>query len=560
MKPLQLPILGVSDDRAYLDTPQEFVPLSAMRNVLPHAPTKGRRQMGTRPGLVRAFSGRIGAGPVTGLRSINRPSISGGFNLGNATDLAGTSKLSASLLGQVWKLDAVPSMDWSAYIDVTGDSGPANNVVNAACFSLDGTKIIVASNYLKGSYTKAIVVCIDAETGVELWDHSIETASVHRFVNTVRCGSTFVFVATNQYVRVIELATGALVEENNLGGWSSEVVDTGVAFIDSINGFGQTITTETLFVLFAGSTALGGPTSTLNGGTMPDGTVTATPLTIDIPESARDFRSGVMKFSISNASPYPPSVLTQQSYGTQIATTAPNAEQGLARHGYWRFSEQSRNSPYGCKPTAMAVHEDGTVLVVRCNQGWGPTSAFRPSPQLNGAKPFVSATMISPLGVRLWESDEAGSVTNDGFGEGYYSGTPHYNDIKNPTFIACAMDDQKYAVVAGRVNQGGWNVAVLDPDGFRIAEAVTAAGLGTVREGCAALDPVDGNFIVGGDRTSLWKVAFDDVSTVGTNAHLWKINARSGRVVWGYDLLEAVSALAVASSSGGTVYGSDYVS
>lgn len=560
MERLPLPIKGVSDAPAYIDTPGAFVPLNGLRNVLPNSPTKDRQQLGTRPGLRRSFSGRIGAGPVVGLRAINRPSISGGFNLGNSSDMTGDSKLSASLQGQVWRLDSVPSMAWQYYADVTGDGGPANNVVNAVAFSRDGTKIIFATNYLKSGYTKALIVCVDAETGVDLWDHEIEVASTHRFVNTIRCGTSYVFVATNQYVRVLELGTGALVEENDLGGWSTEVVDTGIAFIETVNGFGQQVTTETLFVVFTGSTALTTPTNTLNGGTMPDGTVTATPCIVDIPEAARDFRSGVMKFSIDNSSPHPPTVLSRATYGTQIATSAPNAEQGMARHGYWRFSEHGRNAPYGCTPTAMAVQEDGTVLVIRCNQGWGPTSAFRPSPQLNGGKPFISALKIDPTGALLWESDEAGSVTNDGFGEGYYSPVPHYNDIKKPTFVACAMDDDGYAIVAGRVNQGGWNVAILDADGFRIAEAVTAAGVGTIREGCAAIDPDDGNFIVGGDRTAGWKVAFDDVSTVGTNAHLWKINARSGRVVWGYDLLKSVSALSVACAAGGAVFGTDYVS
>lgn len=560
MDRLPLPIKGVSDASAYIDTPGVFVPLSGLRNVLPHAPTKDRQQIGTRPGLRRSFSGRIGAGPVMSLRSINRPSISTGFNLGNSSDIAGTSLVSQSLLGQVWKLDSVPSMAWKYYADVTGDGGPVANVVNAVAFSRDGTKAIFATNYTKAGYTKSLIVCVDAETGIDLWDHEIEEVSIHRFVNTVRCGTNYVFVATNQYVRVLELSTGALVEENDLGGWSTEVVDTGIAFIETINAFGQRITTETLFVVFTGSTALTSPTNTLNGGTMPDGTVTSTPLIIDIPSAARDFRSGVMKFSIDNSSPHPPTILTRVTFGTQIATTAPNAEKSMARHGYWRFSEHGRNTPYGCTPTAMAVQEDGTILVIRCNQGWGPTSAFRPSPQLNGGKPFLSALKIDPTGALLWESDEAGSITNDGFGEGYYSPVFHYNDIKNPTFLACAMDDDGYAIVAGRVNAGGWNVAILDPDGFRIAEAVTAAGSSTVREGCAAVDSHDGNFIVGGDRTSLWKVAFDDVSTVGTNAHLWKINARSGRVVWGFDLLEPVSALSVACADGEVLFGSDYVS
>ncbi len=533
--PLITPRRGVSDASAFFDQSPEFTAPGSMLNCWLQSADEKRPRIGQRPGLSRVFNGALGAGPIQAMISVQRPSVSN-LRLGQAAAISGSDAGISSVLGNYWLMTTAPAMQRMGYFDVTGDSGPANNSCVAPRFTSDGSGLIVATNYLKGGYTKARVRRINVATGATVWTYDIETAATHRFVNSLSSVAEHgsVAVCTNQYVLVLNADTGALITSLDMNGWSQEAI---ACDYFSTGAFAY------LLVAFNGSQT---------AGTLPN-----LPGVISPGIYAGSFRSGLMLYQISAGALY-----GQVAYGTRLGPTDAYYE---SDHRYARVSEFSSGAPHGCNILGMTVAPDGRCVVLRSNQGWGPTSAYRPSPNETDpdgstGRPYISAFCLDPTGALLWENNNAASVTDEQ-GEGSYAFHPHYNDILTPSFQAIAMDAHGNVCVGGRTNQFGYSVYALDTNGLILWNAKvmgTKASLTTVRETGVCVDPTDGNFVLVGDRNDVWDDATGAPS--GIQANLWKLNGLDGTLVYAFDLLKGVSGLGVAAGGGKLAYTSDYAS
>lgn len=529
---LVIPKRGVADNTEHFATPSDVCAPESMLNVLP---AEGLRQRFTkRRGIQRLFDGALALGPVQGGISVNRASQTGNFILGNRTDIVGSSSARSAILGNAWLLDSAPSMARMHYFDVTSDGGPASVAVNAIAFTQDKTGLIVSTNYTSGGFTKSRVRRIRVSDGVTLWTADIAQAVTNRYVTTLCCSREYVLVCTNQYVRALNLSTGAQVgSEWNLAGWSFQAVQAGTHY-------NSTTGVEHMFVGFNGSVAVG----TRTGGGA-----------IDAGVYAEHFRSGVIKaklipLSLVGAGAW----YSQVSYGTQLGATSLMYE---APHGYYRFSEQSRNAPHGCVVQALAMDSAGGVYVARSSAGWGPTSSYKPTPTSTDpdgsvGRPFVTVTKINEDGPTIYESDAA--EPDQGFPTiGDYA----FTDALNPTFWAGCVDWAGHFYVGGRTNQSLASVYAIDPYGEMLWRANLTGGYpGTtqIARGAMAIDPADNNVLCAGYRNTGWDGAG------GQQAHIWKLSRNDGSVIWAYDIGKAVSGLCIAASGSYIAYGSDYAS
>ncbi len=253
-------------------------------------------------------------------------------------------------------------------------------------------------------------------------------------------------------------------------------------------------------------------------------------------------------------------IVRRIAFGTQLALTDPGSEyasgaNGLP-HNYYRFADQSVQRPHGCVVTDMAVGADGSVVVTRSNQGWGPNATpWRPGAtggSYTPPVPDVTITKINRDGVTVFEIDP-GSNKFDGLGAGY-NGTPHYNDINAPTFRAVAIDANGAVYAAGYQNPSGYSVARISSTGGvdwrkNVVNAGAAVSLSAI-----AVDPTDGNLIVCTPYNAGW-----DGAT--RSAHIFKLAASDGRIIWNFTATPGVAALAVAVSRTGRIaFGTDYPS
>lgn len=523
-----IPDLGVADNTAHAKKPARFCTPANMRNVWLWDVAEGRRRLGSRAGLDRLVQSRIGTGEVQALLSVNRPAATG-YKLGTGTPITGDAKSGAANAGHFWALDRVPSIEWEHNFDVT-DDGPVFHDVNASAVTPDETKVIQACNFLStstGRY-KCRVRCLNAATGATLWTHEIASGSADRFCRTLTTDGVFVFVCTNQYVRVLLLSTGVNQQEFDLGGWSYETVECDWYTSGS---------SRYLLIAFVGSVLAG----TRTGGPIVAG------------RAARDFRSGVMRCLIvepPSSGPYLP-LVRQRFAGIGLGALDDLYE---ADHEYLRFSEVDGRAGHGTMPQGLRCFADGSFVVIHNNHGWGPTedAQFRPDPTECGNQGHKSCSRFNADGTLAWDNDAAQSVTDNGGGEGSYFSHPHYNDILNPTYTAVEVDDAQNIYIGGARNTTGTGYSVYSLDGagsLRWRANVTSANTGSyattkrVRRGAIAIDDGDGNLVLGGDRNSDW----DGASSA--NAHAWKLSTKDGRVLWGWDFGTAVSCSSV--SAGG---------
>lgn len=566
-KRLAIPIRGASNATAFIEDPGDTAPVEILSNARVFDVAEGRARGSVRESLERVFPGTIGSGDVQALKAISLSSQTTGYNLGDQTLLtSGTSKATAFHSGNFWRLDAIPSVEIKYTVDVTGDGGPAAQAVNAVCYSRDGTKVFASCNYLVAFEGRAQVNCYDCASNNLLWSHTIKETGENRFVNTIVAGNEYLFVCTNKYVRCIRIDTGAAVgsTEYDLNGWSSETIEAAVVdeeVADPITA--ETITVERLYVGFDGATAAG----TRTGGGL-----------IDAGIYAANFRAGVMKIGVTKIVDLPgvgpgyPGI-NIVPWSTGLSNSDPFYE---ATHRYFRVADKTAAKGFGCQIKALRATPDGGVVVARTNQGWGPTSAYRPSPTeaspdsagVPTGNPFVSVFKISAAGVLEWENNSAESITNDGSGQGAYALHPHFNDIITPSFEAIAVSDNGSIFVAGRQNHLGYSVYCLESTGSpRWRANVVPAGIGSqVFQAAAAVDPNDGNIWLGGVRNNAWDGSDPDGGGPMTpqDAHLFKLDALTGINVGSFNLNGAVSALAVAVNTselykGKIAYGTDFM-
>ena len=569
MQRLVPPFRGVANSTGFIDTPAGFAPyaldadgLPITRNCIPHTPaSKDRGAIGQRAGHSLVFPQQCGGGlPWQALISVRRSSVVTGYTQASCDQATSGSSLESGALTSVnyIQLDSVPSSDGVGFLD---DGVSHANSVNAAaaCQRLQSGGYylcFVSTNYTgTDGLLKAQIRCFRDDTGETVWTYTISDATLDQFINTMTCSDHFLFVCTNAVVVMLRVTDGSLVTTNTLGGFAQEAIEGGV-YKDASGD-------EWYFVAFNG-TEQAGRTQDTNGADIH---------MIEAGVPASMFRTGVQRYRINNeyvsdVGPYSSAAMTSEALGWGQTATVVNGvavpdnagtDYNEGFHGYFRISERSAVTGHGCLVTALAVDpRNGSVAITRTNQGYGPNStgtdrtSGQPFTPDGAIFPSISVMKISFAGRLLGEWDP-GSITNE-IGVGGV-----YNDIPtgpgdDPSFSVCRINRLGVLCVGGRTNDVGLSVFGLDADIGTILWEGAVQDTGSLRQACAAVDPGDQHFWVGGDRNSAWD------GSGGNDAHLWKMNPSTGEIVRTWDVGSNVSALGIGMMGDGSmVVGMDFI-
>lgn len=527
LRPVILPIRGVANNTAYIDTPSQFAPPDSMRNARPFDTATDRPRIAKRPGLESIVQLPGVTGRVQAVTAVTLSSVITGYRIGTCSQPTdGTSVEAIAPAGNFFRLDSAPSTAAMGYMDLTAsgtNDGPSNNSIHSVAWHSDGERYAVASNYTDSGTSLGVtrISMYHKDTGL-IWTQKLNHASRSMFNNAIRFSQNFLIADQVEKLVVLSLTTGAQVWNTDLAGWSDEVIEFGI-----YNDAG----TEYVLAMFLGS---GRPGTTLEGQIGVTGTSTY---------QSQHFRSGVMKLRISATGD-----LSGVVYGPQLDSSlgAPGNRHYYyeARHNYHRFSEHTAAYPHGCQPTAMRVGPDGSVFYLRCNKGWGPRPTFTPNLQANR----ITICKIGPSGALEWETDDESILETVSFGaDGSYQCDIHppSGPSAYPTLQALAVDANGDIYVAGRVNGAGYScMKIRGADGqvlwrTRLSDPASATTQ-TVYQAAICIDPTDNNPVVGLHRNALWySQRTPSVVVAGgssRNAQLVKLDANSGNSVWDFDL------------------------
>lgn len=530
------------------------MPLSCLRNVLPHDTGEDRPRGGQRPGLALLFAGQFGtaaARQVQAVASVTLASQVTGYEPGTCEEIDEWQTREAEALdGQAWIYDTIPAMVES-FKPATGDDGETGAAtypaISAVAWHPDGDRIALAANFQAdaGAYIGRTVarIWVYARSGVTwslAWTRLYGSASAPTYCNALafyRQNATYgaLLAAVVHEIKAMNFSTGTEYPGSDCNGWSSEVID---LIVSGTN----------LYALFNGTSA--GAATTVNGTTI----------------SSTHFRSGIMRFAIGG--PNPSFTLTQERWGSDPSAGIPisaSDDYYESDHRYLRFAEWSSTYPRGCYPTGMAEGPDGEIVVISTNAGWGPNwnaGAVAPSIPADD-RPLVSVRKFDADGVLVWENDPF--TLRDPY-TGWWGG-PYYNDIDLPTLLSVRVGGNGNVFVAGRRGEQGpdgswvnvWKLRAGDGSIMRSARLHGSAKLTQfAAEGAMAIDPRDGGVWIGGTRSVDWQ-ASPGVAGDGSSRHLWKLHPVSLAVMEKIDLGAAVSALGVETraSDGHVLYGTD---
>jgi outer membrane protein assembly factor BamB len=549
--PLNFPNRGVTNAPAFIKTPGDAAPIGTTYNVLPDEAITGRMRGSKRMGIVRVFPQPIGPGPVQGLGVITRASSVSGQRLGSSVDMdSAASKDATGISGQVWGMDAAPSLDFMYRVDVTSsgpfaDDGAMDNGVQAMCLSAKGRGLnllqkagkflAVASNYfsLGDGFGVARIVLFNTETGRMIGTARLSQPGGIQNVNTMVMSDRALYVCTNHWVNVYRVAdesaeglqdglTPLSESAINCNGWAQEVIQAGL----SPNG-------SYLYVAFNG---------TSTGATLASGALVTAGI------NATHFRSGIMRYHISSDAPY----LTPEAWGTQLPSTARYYEGGTSPHNYWRMSEQLDRAPQGGYVTALKVAADGSILLTHTNTGRGPDN--NPAHVTDYRAPqgpsYKTVTKILADGRIAWSTDTFSIRDANDQGKLNDIPTPP-DDFHYPSIQAVDVDEAGFVYVAGNLSTG-LNVYKLDKDNGVILWAQNAGAV--VPQAGICIGP-GGQPVVCAFRNDDW----EDGSHVGEDRILFTLDPETGDVLSTYDLAEPVSALCVAAANGRLFFGTDSV-
>lgn len=217
------PYRGVSNATPYYETPGDLCPPESMVNVRCFVPEEDRASIGQRPGLARKFTQRIGNGnAVQAMKAVTRASVVSGYSIGTCTPV-GTNwetQTGTTPIGQVWLLRQNFGL-YSYYYENVAASGPygdshatdpSEQSVSCVCATPGGAVFIFGCSYADATRDVGRVTAIDTTTGELLWSHKIERPA-DVFVNAVCADDQFVFVCTNQYIRVLRASDGSFITD-----------------------------------------------------------------------------------------------------------------------------------------------------------------------------------------------------------------------------------------------------------------------------------------------------------------------------------------------------------
>jgi hypothetical protein len=507
------PIGGAANNTAFIDTPEQFCPPSAIDNVVLIGSESQRPRLGRRPAQALLMSAQMSSGlyPVQAIATIDIASGVSGYTRDNCTQaLDYQSRASDAISGQVWLLEPNTAM-YGEFKDVatqtTGDSHFGTYCVQwdrEQTFAGDGDRwIVFAGLARKASSGTPFYTCLysyNVTDGALNWRCFLDDrdtpsgtpGTVSIVMNSIRRRNQRLFVAAGAYVYVVNSVTGVMIGRANCGGWADEVMD--VIPVGS-----------KLWVLFMGASAVTGDVTT------------------NTHREGWFYRSGFCRYSV----------------GTDGALTIDQLTLGGENnHGTFRFSSILSRRPRGCIPFAFGMLSGGDLVFAFTNRGWNADGTLGP----DSTQAATTLARITQEGVLVWERDTYSRLDLHTVG-----GVDYYSDIPagipgnaTPTgsygaggpeasLNALVIDAQDNIYVAGRVvptTLGDRNVFSFDASG----NLRWSASVGDfVHQHCLRIDPTDGHLWVAGKRNNSWDGATG-------NAHGWKLSSSSGSILNHFDL------------------------
>jgi hypothetical protein len=580
LKPREVvgPTGGAANNSTFSKTPAKFCPPSAMLNTRVIGSSRKRLRFGQRPGITRQFNQRMGVGGWDGMGTGSPvqagavlESVSGevGTSRGSLNQLTSiTSRSGGAITGTVWIINGATTamLDSIANTDTPVAGQTFLGAFQVGWHATDATRlgwVILCVDTLAANQLYASVHLYNTNARTQVWQSYLKdwdptspatqaggaVGARSQAPNSIRVYANYTYVTAGPYIYVYRTSDGFYLKRYNVSGWAEEVQD---VRLGPLGG---------LYCLFTG-------TGTVSG---------IIPADTAFVHEGQHVRSGVALFQVNadtgNSSPNP---LTHVAFG-QTLTTGPNYE----NHQTFRFSEHLfrgfdgaavRTNPRGCLPFGFALDASGNVFCSFTNRGWGKTLATDP-PDFSFAPTTVCKIggTAATLGTLRWEGDTQ-SVLDDYQAP---SGAHMLNDIPGggtinrqwPVGLASVHGpggdepsvDSLCCDAAGDVYAGGHRNQADPANGTNVYKLSGLDGTpqwsinlsGMIYQHCMAIDPTDGNLVVGGERNSDWEGA--DPGTGPRQAHLWKLNAGNGAVMWHQDLGSAVSCFGVDVNTAGQV-------
>jgi hypothetical protein len=557
-KGVPIPIRGAANATPFVANPRDFAPANLIGNVRPRDASEDRPRFDRRPGMKKVFEQRVGGGrPGQAIITVAKASQVTGYvvpppgddyipcrDIGDIRSIE-----SGTLAGNLWELDGVPIVYDQVGVDVSGLGGPATCTVIAVAKSRDGTKYALAVNYDVGTKGQTTIELRNAADHSLEWRYTIAHATIDR--STRNRGLFFsteaVWICTDAWLHGVWIDDGTAVYDTAAPGFG---VYGGIAGDYDLNGYSG----ETVEGVCYGGTPVGGGDGTERIVLAFNGTITGSggspgPVVDDGPY-AQQFRAGVMLFGVNSQASIGIglSPLVQVEFGGVAADAA--FQEG--NHGYFRLSERSDLAPRGGLITGMARGPDGQIAITRTNAGCGPTSTYPPDGSILR---LVCICQITAAGAMDWEND-VGSVLEPGQ-LGYYNDAPVPGESQvgnEPTLTCVAYTPQGDLIVAGRQTNSLYSVHKLRGEDGELLWATDLTGASDwIR--AIVIDPVDGNPVLVGERTTGW------TGSGGAQANLWKLDNTTGAVIAHFDLGSQVDAYDVDSigDDGHFIYGTDEV-
>jgi hypothetical protein len=585
----------VSNTRPFVDTAGDLVPLSAERNCRPFGDKADQASYGTRPGMRKVYSTRLGVDgnrAVRTLAQISRASAVTSFTLGAKTDIdpgTATPRRSALLVANVAILNTATRAIREIHT-VSGSGGQARvqpggypatpisipaapsgfpNVGVPAWVAVhpSGSLAAVAFNYTASSQVRCLLVFIDPVTGMYVGSKLI--APSVEAVGSVNNTSAVAFAWTNEALWVGRGRELWYVPTPTLGTRASlanpEVVSAALSIPPAVGGVGR-------FVALS--------TATVNGETIVwaafDGTtepmiLTNPSATVADPTCAKHMRAGIVPLvqrpDVAELSYKlePRALSTAPSLSDQNVEVSTTGD--VVIHGTIRFSQTLFRAPRGALPTAVAINPvDASCVVAFTNQGYGPDPSTHPP---DGSVGYTTVAKYEISGAQVWEIDTGSPIGTEQGGKRAGIGTYYPCDVPDedganagttnangPAIRALACDRAGRVFAAGRISQSRANVFALgSASGVLLWRSATesnnptsssptwatpgALNGGTPTNGIG-IDAADQSVIVVGRRNGTW-LDLDNPPT-GKAAILWSINPATGLIQWGHTPIEDYTA------------------
>jgi len=591
---LQPPIAGVSDGTPRIDQPGQVTVPDGLRNVIPDDAGTGITRLATRAGLRSEYAGAQNTGAVQAIGEISRASGVSGTDIVNiSTDTAGESLGASPIRGQAFVLETDGSIR-NVFHDTRGTgftsppTGTGGHGGFYGCWDYSDPSVGYFATIARDSVASTPNAVIVGVNRFSLTTNAIthqtyaldndapyaapSAGTADLFPNQLYCYGSYLFVAVNKYIYVFKASDLTYIARYSVP-WAEEV-----QCLAGVTSNGD----DFLLALCTGNYTIFSPTAISPCAVVADsgGGVTE--------RFGEFYRTQIIKLRINYANTASRTVVAVG--GTPLTHLympqgTSSTDAGYENHVTFRFSEWSVSRPRGCLAYSMAVEQlsDGTIaaFVARTNQGFG-YDGNQSDQKPNGLSPYITAcrviltrgfevgapvTMSPTAAVRYgmgsdvggWERDSGQSLRR-----AYtHNASTYQNDIpalsggirdphtadNEPSLFAVAVDSANRRVFFGgrrpSLSGAGDTLYCFDADNGDLIWSIDTKGM--IQQNALAVDPTNGNVLLGMIRTDGWEQTDGSISVA--KAEMLTLNGGDGSLVRAFDLTDSINYNGFVSSS-----------